>query len=214
MTAIIDREIIEAGRSASERPGLVGHGTAASPRRRGAAQSRGVSPRLARSRSSEAVPDSTTVSNAPRSVDVRTEPEAPSAIRVVGARGAGNRSIERVRVRRAPSRPRGYSQADGCARRTARPTVLACLLAAAGTFVGVLLLFGGTTAAPEAAPVATGTPAVTSIVTVRSGQTLEQIAREIAPERPAASVVAEVSRINGITDGRVRAGQTLVTPRY
>ncbi|WP_248491712.1 hypothetical protein [Tsukamurella sp. PLM1] len=46
------------------------------------------------------------------------------------------------------------------------------------------------------------------------GQDLEQIAAEIAPGREAASVVAAISEINGLRDGRVRAGQTLITPRY
>ncbi|ADG78427.1 Peptidoglycan-binding lysin domain protein OS=Tsukamurella paurometabola (strain ATCC 8368 / DSM/ CCUG 35730 / CIP 100753 / JCM 10117 / KCTC 9821 / NBRC 16120 / NCIMB 702349 / NCTC 13040) OX=521096 GN=Tpau_1809 PE=4 SV=1 [Tsukamurella paurometabola] len=214
MTAIIDRDTIEAGQSAPRRAGLVGHGTAATVHRRGAAQARGLSPRLVRSRSGEGSGDSITVSNTPERGDVRTAGSAPSAIRVVGARGARTRSIERIRVRESARRPRGYSRADGCARRSPRPTWLACVLAAAATFATVVLLFGGASPEPQAAPVSAGTPALTSVVTVRSGQTLEQVAREIAPERPVASVVDEVSRINGLTDGRVRAGQTLVTPRY
>ncbi|AUN42961.1 hypothetical protein ASU32_09770 [Tsukamurella tyrosinosolvens] len=86
------------------------------------------------------------------------------------------------------------------------------MLFAVGVFAGLLVLFGG--AAPaEPAPTA-AQPALTSIVTVRSGQSLEQIAREIAPDRAQAAVVAEIAEINGLQDGRVRAGQTLITPRY
>lgn len=214
MTAIIDRDTVSAARDASGRAVLVGHGTAAAPRRREAAQSRGVSPRLSRSRAGEAAAESTTVSNAPRKGDLRTAESAPSAVRIVGARGGSNRTIERIRVRPATRRPRGISRVDGCARRTSRPTVAACVLAALGTFVGVLLLFGGAAQATEAAPAVSATPALTSIVTVRSGQTLEQVAREIAPGRPVAVVVGEVAELNGITDGRVHPGQTLVTPRY
>jgi hypothetical protein len=211
MTAIIDRDTVSAARDASGRAVLVGHGTAAAPRRREAAQSRGVSPRLSRSRAGEAAAESTTVSNAPRKGDLRTAESAPSAVRIVGARGGANRTIERIRVRPATRRPRGISRVDGCARRTSRPTVAACVLAALGTFVGVLLLFGGADQATEAAPAVSATPA---LVTVRSGQTLEQVAREIAPGRPVAVVVGEVAELNGITDGRVHPGQTLVTPRY
>ncbi|CAM3209725.1 LysM peptidoglycan-binding domain-containing protein [Tsukamurella hominis] len=212
MTAIIDRDVITAAQdAAAEAQALVRHGSAASDRR-GATRARGVSPRLARSRTREASAVSITSSNDVVEALVRTE---PAAVRVTGARGSARRTVERPGVRSAARRvPRGYSRADGCARRTPGPAVLACVLFAAGVFAGLLVLFGGAPQAEPAAPAGAAQPALTSIVTVRSGQSLEQIAREIAPDRAQAAVVAEISEINGLEGGRVHAGQTLVTPRY
>lgn len=210
MTAIIDRDVITAAQEAgAEEQALVRHGSAAADRR-GATRARGVSPRLARSRSRESVPESITPSNGLDEGLIRTE---HTEVRVTGARGSARRTVERPGVRSAARRaPRGYSRTDGCARRTPGPSLAACVLFAVGVFAGLLVLFGG--AAPaEPAPTA-AQPALTSIVTVRSGQSLEQIAREIAPDRAQAAVVAEIAEINGLQDGRVRAGQTLITPRY
>lgn len=211
MTAIIDRDVITAAQgNDTEAEGLVRHGSAAAGRR-GATRARGVSPRLARSRSQEPAAASITPSKASVEALVRTE---PAAVRVTGARGSAHRTVERPGVRTAVRRaPRGYSRADGCARRTPTPSLMACVVFAVGVFAGLLVLFGG---AQSAEPAATGSAqsALTSIVTVRAGQDLGQIAREIAPDRAPAAVVEEISEINGLQDGRVHAGQTLVTPRY
>ncbi|GAA1073307.1 LysM peptidoglycan-binding domain-containing protein [Tsukamurella spumae] len=211
MTAIIDRDVITAAQEpASEAQALARHGSAAADRR-GATRARGVSPRLARSRSQEVSAESITPSNEVSEGAVRT---VPGAVRVTGARGAARRTVERPRVRSVGRRaPRGVSRVDGCARRTAGPSLAVCLLFAVGAFVGLLVLFGGAQQ-PDPAPVGAAQPALTSIVTVRTGQSLEQIAREIAPDRAPASVIAEIEEINGLRDGRVHAGQTLVTPRY
>lgn len=211
MTAIIDRDVITAAQSAAaEAQALVRHGSAAADRR-GATRARGVSPRLAHSRTRQAGAVSITSSNDEIEGLVRTE---PTAVRVTGARGSARRTVERAGVRSAGRRaPRGYSRTDGCARRTPGPSVAACVLFAVGVFAALLVLFGG---APQAEPAPAGAaqPALTSMVTVRAGQDLEQIAREIAPDRAQAAVVAEISEINGLQGGRVHAGQTLVTPRY
>ena len=211
MTAIIDRDVITAAQGdIAEAPSLARHGSAAAGRR-GATRARGVSPRLARSRSAELSADSITSSNELPAGALRTD---PVAVRVTGARGSARRTVERPGVRSAARRaPRGVSRAGGCARRTPSPSLAACVLFAAGVFVGLLVLFGGGSQT-EPAPAGAGTPALTSIVTVRSGQSLEQIAREIAPERASGAVMAEISEINGLQDGRVHPGQTLVTPRY
>ncbi len=211
MTAIIDRDVITAAQeAAAEAQALVRHGSAAADRR-GATRARGVSPRLARSRSQEPAQVSIIPSIDHEEGSVRT---AATAVRVTGARGSVRRTVERPGVRSAARRaPRGHSRADGCARRTPSPSLAACVLFAAGVFVGLLVLFGGSAPA-EPAPAGAAQPALTSIVTVRSGQSLEQIAREIAPDRAQAAVVAEISEINGLQGGRVHAGQTLITPRY
>ncbi|WP_461165536.1 hypothetical protein [Tsukamurella serpentis] len=110
-------------------------------------------------------------------------------------------------------RARGVSRVAGCARRTPGPSWALCLALAVGTFVAVLVLFGG--GEQQQSGAAEGArPALTSVVTVRAGQNLEQIAAEIAPERSRASVIDEISRINGLNNGQVHSGQTLVTPRY
>ncbi|TWS20164.1 LysM peptidoglycan-binding domain-containing protein [Tsukamurella asaccharolytica] len=210
MTAIIDRDGITAVQeAATEAQALVRHGSAAAGRR-AATRARGVSPRLARSRSQDPSAASITSSNELFVSRVRTE---SAEIRVTGARGAARRTVERPGVRSAVRRaPRGYSRTDGCARRSPTPSLAVCVLFAVGVFAGLLVLFGGSAPA-EPVPTA-AQPGLTSIVTVRDGQSLDQIAREIAPDRAQAAVVAEISEINGLRDGRVHAGQTLVTPRY
>ncbi|MBS4100511.1 LysM peptidoglycan-binding domain-containing protein [Tsukamurella paurometabola] len=210
MTAIIDRDVITAAQeTAGTAQALVRHGSAAADRR-GATRARGVSPRLARSRSHEPVAVSIIPSNGAVDRSVRTE---STGVRVTGARGSARRAVERPGVRSAVRRaPRGHSRADGCARRTPGPSLAACVLFAVGVFAGLVVLFGGSSSA-EPAPTA-AQPALTSIVTVRSGQSLEQIAREIAPGRAETAVMAEIAEINGLRDGRVHAGQTLITPRY
>lgn len=211
MTAIIDRDVITAAQNdGAPAPALVRHGSAAADRR-GATRARGVSPRLARSRSSESAALSITPSNGGVEGLVRT---VPAAVRVTGVRGSARRTVERPGVRSAARRaPLGASRVGGCARRTPGPSIAACVLFAAGVFAALLVLFGGAPQ-PEPAPAGAAQPALTSVVTVRSGQSLEQIAREIAPGRAPAAVIAEISEINGLQDGRVHPGQTLVTPRY
>ncbi|CAM3893658.1 LysM peptidoglycan-binding domain-containing protein [Tsukamurella ocularis] len=210
MTAIIDRDVITAAHEASaDAQALVRHGSAAADRR-GATRARGVSPRLARSRSQDSVAASITSSNGLAAGGIRTE---SAAVRVTGARGSARRTVERPGVRSAARRaPLGHSRVDGCARRTPVPSLAACVVFAVGVFAGLLVLFGG--AAPAEPTSAAAQPALTSIVTVRSGQSLEQIAREIAPDRAPDGVIAEITEINGLRNGTVRAGQTLITPRY
>lgn len=210
MTAIMDREVIAAGQRAEAGAAAGRRRTAAGQDRRVATRARGLSPRLAGARAAAEAEGSITPSNTSWEGVVRTE---GGAVRVTGARGAARRTVERPRVRPA-TRPaaRGISRQGGCARRTPGPSALLCLALAVGAFLGVVLLFGG--ARSEPAPSVSARPALTSIVTVRAGQDLEQIAAEIAPGREAASVVAAISEINGLRDGRVRAGQTLITPRY
>ncbi|WP_019203310.1 LysM peptidoglycan-binding domain-containing protein [Tsukamurella sp. 1534] len=212
MTAIIDRDVITAAQGAAGGVAGADRRATPSPHRRGAARARGVSPRLSRARAAEGAAGSITVSNAVTEGAVRT---ATGPVRVTGARGASTRSVERIRVRPAARRmPRGASRVDGCARRSPRVTFAACLVAAAGAFLGVVLLFGG---APQEAQASDGAAAqragLTTMVTVREGQSLEQIAHEVAPERATATVAAEIAEINGLQDGRIRPGQTLVTPR-
>ncbi|GAA4393004.1 LysM peptidoglycan-binding domain-containing protein [Tsukamurella soli] len=65
--------------------------------------------------------------------------------------------------------------------------------------------------------VAAADPAIrdqTSLVTVRAGETLPDVARAVAGGHPASAVAQEIAEINGIADGHVIAGQTLVVPRY
>ena len=212
MTAIMDRDVIDAVQSAAEQSAAPAHRAVGAPRGRVAARARGVSPRLSKSRVAAGQGGSTTVSNATAELDLRTD---SSAVRVVGARGAGTRTVERHRVRpNIRSVPRGVSRPGGCARRAPRTTLMACLVAGVGTFVGLVVLFGGSgdRAEPQTAP--SGHPALTSIVTVRAGQDLQQIAHEIAPDRPSATVAREIAEMNGLEGAAVHPGQSLVTPRY
>lgn len=210
MTAIIEREQIGAA--------YTGHGTAAgienrartSPARRSVARARGLSPRLSDSRVSGVAGHSIAVSNTTDSIIVRTD---RGAVRVVGARGSAHRAVERPRVRSIVRLPRGASRVGGCARRSPKPTIAFCALLGVGVFTALVMLFSGATDSASM-PVASQHAALTSVVTIRDGQSLEQVAREIAPGHPTAAVVAEIVSINGLSSERVEPGQTLVTPRY
>jgi hypothetical protein len=92
-----------------------------------------------------------------------------------------------------------------------RRVVGAVLLGAvlAGT-VWVLAIIGGSyqdAATPDV-------PAVTQVVHVRSGESLTDVARRIAPDLPAAGVVAQLRAMNGLETSGLRVSQSLVAPAY
>ncbi|MBT0567914.1 LysM peptidoglycan-binding domain-containing protein [Williamsia sp. CHRR-6] len=60
------------------------------------------------------------------------------------------------------------------------------------------------------------TPAVagTSVVHVRSGESLTALAQRVAPDEPAAAVVADLRYLNHLDNSAVVAGQPLLAPVY
>lgn len=75
--------------------------------------------------------------------------------------------------------------------------------------VWVLALVGG-----QAQEAATGTPSVTEVVHVRSGESLTALARRIAPDLPPSGVIDVVRELNDLSSAGLRPGQALVVPRY
>lgn len=57
-------------------------------------------------------------------------------------------------------------------------------------------------------------PASTSVVYVRSGESLTALAERIAPELPTAGVIAQVRELNGLETSGLYVGQALVVPDY
>lgn len=72
-----------------------------------------------------------------------------------------------------------------------------------------LLAAGG---AEESA--AAQSPAGTSVVYVRSGESLTALAKRIAPDLPADGVIAQVRELNGLETSGLTVGQALVVPAY
>ena len=86
-------------------------------------------------------------------------------------------------------------------------TALIALPLAAGAVLGI-----GAVAAT-----ATGTPASTSFayVTVQPGESLWQLAEQVAPDADPREVVADISDLNGLPSGVIQPGQRLAIPaRY
>lgn len=205
MTITMDRSIVTAGDETN-------HGVRSS---RPSAHAAALSPRLAQGR-----PEPRQAAPAPlqRIATAGTiHSSRPDRTRLRGGRGellgAGSRSA--ARVGRRPVR--GASRPAVCARRTP-PSLQLCLAIGAGAllvFFALISLAGlAGSGAVGAGAAAAGTPALTSLVTVREGQTLAQVCAQIAPERPVAEVSAALTEINGLRGGAVHAGQTLITPRY
>lgn len=86
-------------------------------------------------------------------------------------------------------------------------TVLLALVAAGITvWLGLVAQMGGVvgTAAP--------TPDELAVVQVRSGESLQQVARRVAPDAPVAEVVQQIRDLNQLKSVAVDAGQTLIAP--
>ena len=153
-----------------------------------------------------------------RSSAVRATQKAqpPRARAQFGA--AAPRPVRRVR-RPAPSRPdtgavryRGTGVLMSRASHRSRPitpltTVLLALVAAGITvWLGLVAQLGGVVGAE------TQTPTELAVVQVKSGETLQQVARRVAPDAPVARVVEQIRDLNQIDSVAVDAGQTLLAP--
>ncbi|GEE02585.1 peptidoglycan-binding protein LysM [Gordonia spumicola] len=57
-------------------------------------------------------------------------------------------------------------------------------------------------------------PAATQVIHVRSGESLTDIARRIAPDLPTEGVVAQIRAMNGLDVSGLRVSQSLVAPAY
>ncbi len=149
-----------------------------------------------------------------RSRAVRAMPQSPRAQFGTGA----PRPVRRVR-RPAPSRPAGgavryhgtgvlMSRASHRSRPiTPMTTVLLALVAAGITvWLGLVAQLGGVMGNEPAAP------AELAVVQVKSGETLQQVARRVAPDAPVARVVEQIRDLNQLESAAVDPGQTLLAP--
>jgi len=120
-----------------------------------------------------------------------------------------------VRPRRHPvRRPAGLATAPpvrppvtSCAPRYARRRLVALLLFAALAAVvvaGLLML--------RAAVADDGVPQRTTVVEVRSGETLWDLAERVAPQSSPPAVVERIRELNGMQGSTVHPGQPLLVP--
>ncbi|WP_235625250.1 LysM peptidoglycan-binding domain-containing protein [Mycolicibacterium neworleansense] len=88
-------------------------------------------------------------------------------------------------------------------------TVLLALVAAGITvWLGLVAQFGGVLGADAQTP----SPTELAVVQVKSGETLQQVARRVAPDAPVARVVEQIRDLNQLDSAAVDAGQTLLAP--
>ena len=128
--------------------------------------------------------------------------------RVPGARGPSGSPRPRV----VPVPYRGSAVAVSRAPHRRRPitpatTVALALIAAAITvWLGLVAQAGGVVGVEPAVP------ARLAVVQVQAGESLQHVARRVAPEAPVADVVAKIRELNQLQTVAVNAGQTLIAP--
>ncbi len=103
-----------------------------------------------------------------------------------------------------PTRPSARPVARGQVRLTRRGRLV--------VFVGSLLLILGLAFGFGARSAATDEPEQTRVITVGDGDTLWQIAGDIAPAGEVRDMVAHIQQLNGMDTGGLQAGQKLVVP--
>lgn len=116
----------------------------------------------------------------------------------------------RTTYRAAVPRPRGRHPLPPQPAPIRRP-VTPGVLVAAGLLTAVVVI-GMISLAHLRAADPTPASVVTSVVAVRDGETLSDVAARTAPDAPTSRVVSEIVSLNGLADSAVRAGQTLVVP--
>ena len=90
---------------------------------------------------------------------------------------------------------------------TPTTTVVLALLAAAITvWLGLVAQVVGV--AGTSAPV----PNRLAVVQVQTGETLQQVARRVAPDAPVGQVVERIRELNQLDSAALDAGQTLIAP--
>lgn len=107
----------------------------------------------------------------------------------------------RLSVAAGPShdRPRTRTRFAGVS------TVVATIVVTVGVIVGLDAL-------ANLSGSASGVPAQTAAVQVRSGETLSDVASRVAPTAPVSAVVDRIRELNKMSGSGVRAGQTLLAP--
>lgn len=151
-----------------------------------------------------------------RAVRAASQAQPPRARAQFGT--GAPRPVRRVR-RPEPARPAGGSvhyRGTGVlmsrASHRSRPitpltTVLLALVAAGITvWLGLVAQMGGVMGTEAT------TPTELAVVQVKSGETLHQVARRVAPDAPVSQVVEQIRDLNQLESSAVDAGQTLLAP--
>jgi hypothetical protein len=139
-------------------------------------------------------------------------------VRTVRRRGDVNRH-QQARLRPAGSRPagaafrhRGTGVLTSRASHRSHPitpltTVMLALVAAGITvWLGLVAQFG------EAVQPAPAVPGQLAVVRVQSGESIQQVARRVAPDAPVGAVVDRIRELNKLPSVALDAGQTLIAP--
>ena len=120
-----------------------------------------------------------------------------------------------AQARRRPIRYRGPGVVMSRASHRRRPitpatTVGLALLAALITvWLGVVAQFGGVIGTSgSSSPV----PDRLTVIRVQSGETLQHLARRVAPDAPAGQVIDRIRELNRLESASLDAGQTLIAP--
>jgi hypothetical protein len=100
---------------------------------------------------------------------------------------------------RASHRPRPITPA--------KTVVLALLAALITIWLGVVAQFGGVMGGVQA-PV----PDRLAVVQVQAGETLQEIAKRVAPDAPIGQVVERIRELNQLESAALDTGQTLIAP--
>lgn len=129
-----------------------------------------------------------------------------------GARPAAARRRPTTRPGGAPMRHRGTGVLMSRASHRRRPitpvtTVLLALVAAGITlWLGMVAQFGGVVGTDAAVP------GELAVVQVQTGETLQHVARRVAPDAPVGQVVQRIQELNALDGAALDAGQTLIAP--
>jgi hypothetical protein len=133
---------------------------------------------------------------------------APRAPLAPGVRPAGGRHrADRQRPARLVAAP-DRGPAVGCAEPRRLGSTGWLVLVGALTFLIVLVVGWISLAAPSSAPA----PVPSAVVTVHPGQTLWDVARQVAPNGQADQVVGKLRQLNGLVDNSVYPGEVLAVP--
>jgi hypothetical protein len=132
--------------------------------------------------------------------------------RPVRRRPDASRGPQRRRPATEPLRYRGTGVLMSRASHRRKPitpvtTVLLALMAAGITvWLGLVAQFGAPPEVPQ--PV----PGQLAVVQVQMGESLQQLARRVAPDAPTGAVVDQIRELNELDSAAVDAGQTLIAP--
>lgn len=151
-------------------------------------------------------------------VDIRTHPagavpQRRRPERVVGYAQRPGHQPKPMRPAGAPPRYRGTGVMMSRASHRPKPitpltTVVLALVAAAITvWLGLVAQLGGVSGST--------TPSSgqeLAVVQVRSGESLQHVARRVAPDAPVSAVVEQIRDLNQLESPSIEAGQTLLAP--